>query len=83
MFCAVVAGASVRHLTRVFRVSQGCSIGSYLSRIRMEQAKSDLIAGESIKVLAPRLGFSSVSSFTSAFRRDLGISPATFRRSFR
>lgn len=80
---ASLCGISVRHLTRAFRVSQGCSIGSYLSRIRMERAKSDLIAGESIKVLAPRLGFSSVSSFTSAFRRDVGISPATFRRSFR
>ena len=80
---ASLCGISVRHLTRAFRVSQGCSIGSYLSRIRMERAKSDLIAGESIKVLAPRLGFASVSSFTSAFRRDVGISPATFRRSFR
>ena len=80
---ASLCGISVRHLTRAFRVSQGCSIGSYLSRIRMERAKCDLIAGESIKALSQRLGFSSVSSFTSAFRRDVGISPATFRRSFR
>ena len=80
---ASLCGISVRHLTRAFRVSQGCSIGSYLSRIRMEQAKSGLIAGESIKVIAPKLGFSSVSSFTSAFRRDVGVSPAAFRSSFR
>lgn len=80
---AALCGISVRHLTRAFRASQGCSIGSFLARTRMERAKSGLIAGESIKMLAPRLGFASASSFTSAFRRDVGISPAAFRASFK
>ena len=74
---------SVRHLTRAFHISQGCSIQSYVSRRRMEQAKSALIRGESIKALAPKLGFSSVSSFTTAFRREMGLTPAAFRDSFR
>jgi AraC family transcriptional regulator len=74
---------SVRHLTRAFHISHGCSIRSYVSRRRMEQAKSALIRGESIKSLAPKLGFSNVSSFTTAFRREIGLAPAAFRDSFR
>ena len=74
---------SVRHLTRAFHISQGCSIGTYVSRRRMEQARSALIRGESIKALAPKLGFSSVSSFSTAFRREMGLAPAAFRDSFR
>lgn len=80
---AALCGISVRHLTRAFRVSKGCSLGAYIAQKRMEHAQAALIEGQTIKAIAPRLGFSSVASFTSAFKRDLGVSPAAFRASVR
>lgn len=71
---------SVRQLTRGFRVSRACSIGDYIEQRRMEAAKRLLMQGESVKTIAFRLGFSSPSSFTFAFRRAVGASPSTFRQ---
>jgi AraC family transcriptional regulator len=77
---AKLCNISVRQLTRGFRVSRGCSIGDYVEQRRMETAKRLLMAGESVKAVAFKLGFSSPSSFTFAFRRSVGSSPSQFRR---
>jgi len=77
---ADLCNASVRQLTRGFRVSRGCSIGDYVERRRMETAKRMLVDGESVKTIAFSMGFSSPSSFTYAFRRAVGNSPSGFRQ---
>lgn len=77
---AEICNQSVRQLTRGFRVSRGCSIGDYIEQRRMETAKRMLMAGESVKIIAFTMGFSSPSSFTFAFRRAVGISPSQFRQ---
>jgi AraC family transcriptional regulator len=71
----------VRQLTRGFRASRGCTIGEYAARNEIDRAKELLTAGESIKVIAASLGFASPSSFTYAFRRATGQTPAQFRKS--
>ena len=71
---------SVRQLTRGFRVSRGCPIGQYVEQSRIEQAKRLLIAGNSAQTVAHSLGFSSLSTFSSAFRRATGLSPNRFRQ---
>lgn len=76
---ANLCGLSVRQLTRGFRVSRGTSIGAYIEQRRMEAAKRQLLAGESVKTIAFAMGFASPSSFTYAFRRVTGSSPTTFR----
>jgi AraC family transcriptional regulator len=75
-----LCGLSTRQLTRGFRVSRACSIGDYMEQRRMEAAKRLLMEGESVKTIAFRMGFSSPSSFTFAFRRAVGDSPSTFRQ---
>jgi AraC family transcriptional regulator len=77
---AELCNLSVRQLTRGFRVSRGSSIGSYVEQRRMEAAKRQLMAGESVKTIAFGMGFASPSSFTFAFRRATGISPSQFRQ---
>jgi len=77
---ARLCSASIRQLTRGFRVSRGCSIGDYIERRRMETAKRLLVSGESVKAIAFTMGYSSPSSFTYAFRRAVGSSPSTFRQ---
>jgi AraC family transcriptional regulator len=76
---AELCNLSVRQLSRGFRTSRGCSIGQYVEQTRVENAKRLLIAGKSIKSIAFSMGFSSPSSFSFAFRRTTGISPAEYR----
>jgi AraC family transcriptional regulator len=77
---AELCNISVRQLSRGFRTSRGCSIGSYVEQSRIEYAKRLLASGETIKKVSHLLGFSSASSFSYAFRRAIGASPAQFRQ---
>ena len=76
---AVLCKLSTRQLTRAFRMSRGCSIAAYIAQTRIETAKRRLATPESIKEIAPSIGFSSQSSFTYAFRRATGLTPNQFR----
>jgi AraC family transcriptional regulator len=76
---AELCNLSMRQLARGFRTSRGCSIGQYLEEVRIEHAKRLLIAGKSIKSIAYSIGFSSPSSFSYAFRRTTGRTPAEYR----
>jgi AraC family transcriptional regulator len=76
---AGLCNLSVRQLSRAFRISRGCSIGHYVEEVRIENAKRLLIGGQSIKSVAYSMGFSSPSSFSYAFRRATGVSPAEYR----
>ena len=78
---AALCDLSVRHLTRSFRASRGCSIGDYLANHRIEHARQLLASELSIKAIAYSLGFASPSGFCSAFRRAVGMTPGEFRAS--
>ncbi len=76
---AALCCISARHLTRGFRASRGCSIGSFIRDRQVDAAKRQLATGESIKAIAYRLGFSSRSSFSHAFQKVTGMAPRQFR----
>lgn len=76
---AALCGLSIRQLSRGFRISRQCSIGEFIERARIENAKRLLMAGTSVKSVAYAVGFSSPSSFSFAFRRATGISPMHYR----
>ncbi|MAR91516.1 MAG: hypothetical protein CML06_11645 [Pseudomonadales bacterium] len=77
---AELCNISTRQLQRGFRVSRGSSIGRYVERCRIENAKRLLQQGTPIHRVAGILGYTSHSSFTSAFRRATGTTPARFRQ---
>lgn len=77
---AALCGISTRHLTRGFRSSRGCSVGTYIRNHQIEIAKCELMNCESIKMIAHRLGFSSRTSFSSAFQKATGLAPRQFRQ---
>lgn len=76
-----VAG-SPYHLCRVFRRQTGHSIHHYLQQLRLHAALEQLVEqpGEHLTDLALDLGFASHSHFSTAFQREFGLAPSSFRR---
>jgi AraC family transcriptional regulator len=81
---ANVACLSVFHFTRAFAGSMGVPPHRYLSQRRLESAKAMIAMGRaSLSEIALESRFSSQSSFTRAFRRATGVTPAEYRRILR
>jgi AraC family transcriptional regulator len=78
---AALGGVSARHFERAFRQSTGSSPHAYVMERRIRVARDLLIHRPelSIEHIGRQLGFSSSSHFSSAFRRQMGVTPTTFR----
>ncbi|MEO8678181.1 MAG: AraC family transcriptional regulator [Vicinamibacterales bacterium] len=75
---AMRVGASMFHLSRVFRRRTGFSLHRYRTHLRL-RAALDLLAADperDLSALALGLGFSSHSHFTDVFRRTFGRPPS-------
>jgi AraC family transcriptional regulator len=79
---AALAGISARHFERAFRQSTGSSPHAYVMNRRLHQARELLINRPELPVeqIALGLGFSSSSHFSSAFRRQTGLTPTDLRK---
>lgn len=78
---AQVACVSPGHFHALFREATGITPGQYLTQARLERAQNLLRETRlSMSVIAEKVGFSSQSSLTHAFRRYLGRTPAEFRK---
>jgi AraC family transcriptional regulator len=81
---ANVACLSIFHFTRAFSAAMGVPPHRYVSQRRLESAKVMIAAGcASLHEIALDCQFSSESSFTRAFRRAIGMTPAAYRRTLR
>jgi two-component system response regulator YesN len=71
---------SPSHFSRIFHEATGESFVSYLTRIRIEKAKS-LLQTHSIPLaeIGARTGFKDQSYFTRVFKRSTGMSPGKYR----
>jgi AraC family transcriptional regulator len=71
---------SERHLLRAFRQETGETLGNHVSMHAMGRACQQLAHGNwPIARIAHEAGFQSSSSFTAAFRRRMGVTPAAYR----
>jgi AraC family transcriptional regulator len=78
---ARVACLSTFHFARVFTLAIGVPPHRYVSRMRLENAMAEIAAGRlSLAEVASNARFSSQASFTRAFRRATGTTPAEYRR---
>jgi AraC family transcriptional regulator len=75
-----VACLSIFHFTRAFAATMGVPPHRYVSQRRLESAKAMIATGSSLSEIALNCRFSSQSSFTRAFRRAVGMTPAEYRR---
>lgn len=81
---SVEARLSPWHLLRSFRQAFGETPHDFLTRLRLERARHLLtVTSRSVTEICFDVGFSSLGSFSSLFRRRVGLSPAEFRRRVR
>ena len=74
------AGYSKFHFARTFAAAYGETPAAYLTRRRVERAKALLRAANlSVTEICYMVGFESLGSFSSLFRRVVGQSPSVYR----
>jgi AraC family transcriptional regulator len=77
---AELCGISSGHLMRAFKQTTGETVHAYVERVRLTKAQRLLCETDlPLKAIAAELGFSTPSSFSFAFRRATGGTPASFR----
>jgi len=77
---AKASGASVFHFCKVFRKSTGLKFTDYVARVRLEDAKTQLLnPNRRISEVAYDVGFQSLTQFNRMFKRVFGQSPTEFR----
>ena len=80
---AAAAGLSAAHFSRRFRQTFGESPHQYLLTRRLERASVLLrVSDRSVADVCFAVGWGSVGSFTTSFRRMFGLSPVAYRGSF-
>lgn len=81
---AQAAGTSMRTVSRLFALEIGQSFREWRARARIAAAVELVGRGDlGLKAVASRLGFSSVSAFSFAFRQIVGCAPTEFTQQTR
>lgn len=81
---AAHAGMSPRTLTRRFREQTGASPLQWLHRARVRHAQHLLeTTDHTVERIGAQVGFASSTAFRDRFKRVTGVSPHTYRRTFR
>jgi AraC-like DNA-binding protein/ligand-binding sensor protein len=77
---ATATGASVFHFCKVFHKATGLKFTDYVSRVRLEDARTRLLNPNArISEVAYDVGFQSLTQFNRTFKRVFGQSPSGFR----
>lgn len=67
-------------LYRKTKALLNCSVNDYLLQRRMAKAQNLLLQGLHVNEIAEKVGFSSGTYFTAAFRKQFGVTPTVFRK---
>lgn len=69
------------HFSRVFQRVTGVTPGRFLSAMRLHEAKQLLVSTSlSVTEISHQIGYTSVGTFSSRFRRSVGVSPTMYRQ---
>ncbi|WP_242128690.1 helix-turn-helix transcriptional regulator [Sphingobium sp. Sx8-8] len=81
---ANVCGINLSTFRSRFKSTTGRSVHSYVEEVQLERAKDLLLnSGMLMKEIAYDLGFTHQATFTSSFRRLVGMSPSDYRDAHR
>ncbi len=74
---ARMVSISESKLKKDFKMIYGVPVYEYFQKVRMQAAKDKLLAGgHSVKEVAMELGYSNLSNFTIAFKKEFGLLPS-------
>ncbi len=74
---AKMVSISESKLKKDFKLIYGLPVYEYFQKIRMQAAKNKLLTGgHSVKEVAIELGYSNLSNFTIAFKKEFGLLPS-------
>lgn len=77
------SGLPERSFKRRFQLATGMSPMEYVHTLRLEEAKQMLEASTlAVEAVALELGYEDASFFNRLFRREVGLTPAAYRRRF-
>ncbi len=77
---AGVANVSEFHFHRIFKAYIGESVGTYISRLRLENAAQKLqITDFTLTEIAEKTGYQSQYSLSKAFKKHFGVTPSAFK----
>ncbi len=78
-----LSGLTERTFKRRFRAATGMSPLDYVHTVRIEESKQTLETTDvSVEAVAQEVGYEDASFFRRLFRREVGLSPAQYRRQF-
>lgn len=74
---AKMVSISESKLKKDFKMTYGVPVYEYFQKVRMQAAKDKLLSGDhSVKEVALELGYSNLSNFTIAFKKEFGLLPS-------
>jgi len=78
---ADVAGMSIAHFSRQFKLATGLAPSQYFIRLRVGRARQLLReTDQAIISIGMEVGYSSPSHFAQVFRKETGVSPRLYRQ---
>lgn len=78
---AAVTGLSQSHFSHAFKASTGVAPHQYQTNVRLERAKHLLVGSEyPLTTIAVETGFADQAHFTRVFRKNLGTTPANWKK---
>lgn len=81
---AATVHLSPSRLSKLFRTQLAMGVKQYLTKVRIEVAKSLLRdTGQKVEVVAKRAGFHDSSHLSRVLRRQIGCSPTSYRQESR
>ncbi len=80
---AKMVSISESKLKKDFKLIYGLPVYEYFQKIRMQAAKDKLLSGDhSVKEVAMELGYSNLSNFTIAFKKEFGLLPSKLLQAY-
>jgi AraC-like DNA-binding protein len=74
---ARMVSISESKLKKDFKLIYRVPVYEYFQKVRMQAAKDKLLSGDhSVKEVAMELGYSNLSNFTIAFKKEFGLLPS-------
>jgi AraC family transcriptional regulator len=71
------------HFSRTFRRITGVSPGRFLSALRFQEAKRLLVhTSLSVAEISNQVGYSSLGTFSTRFKKFIGVTPTEYRRAY-